>query len=160
MFSPLAYSGIIFTLGDTACLWPYDGDCNCANMPPAVLAWIRCVTTFDPAGPLFLRRLIGASRGAGSQALGPAVVSKWRCRRPPESCVLLEDHPLVRPIDLLHDGSALVRRSFCACCGHFHPLRYPGRPEARRHSVPARGWARGPGQDEDQTCRRGPPRFK
>jgi hypothetical protein len=59
------------------------------------------------------------------QALGAAVGSKRRCRRPPERHVLPEDHPLVGAVDLFNDGAALVRQPLCVRCGHLHALRYP-----------------------------------
>jgi hypothetical protein len=70
-------------------------------------------------------------RGRAAQVLNRAarprccVMSKWHRRRPPGRHVLPQDHPLVRPVDLLQDRSALVRQPLCVCRGHFHPLRYP-----------------------------------
>jgi len=71
MFSQLAQR-YVCTLGDSAFLWPYDDDRNWVNTLPAVVAWVRCVTAFDPAGPL-LRRHFAPLRRSRPKVLGADV---------------------------------------------------------------------------------------
>jgi len=85
------------------------------SRPPAAISGARVIGKHRDGAPRYiahqtdpghmsLTRFIVASTGTGSWSCRRpsvlAAVSKWRCRRPPECHVLLEDYPLVGPIDL------------------------------------------------------------